>query len=173
MFAPVTESAFSLALAGMEIIEDEFNENVYVVPKEFIYLSEGSRAVQLAAGLGRDDKSSPWEAGASVSYAADDFLQMDTLDLKSAAGVYTITGLDIGRTDDYLRGRPYENGFKMLSDSEFSDVCETLSGDELKIRLSGSAGSITLDVTTKKRQALYASCTVFAGVKQGFPITTK
>jgi len=53
MFAPVTESAFGVALAGMEIIEDEFNENVYVVPNEFIYLSEGSRSVQLAAGTTR------------------------------------------------------------------------------------------------------------------------
>ena len=98
---------------------------------------------------------------------------MDTLDLKSAAGVYTITGLDIGRTDDYLLDRPYENGFKILTDSEFSDLCNILSDDELKIRLSGLGGSITLDVTTKKHQALYASCTVFAGVKQGFPISTK
>lgn len=178
LFEEVSQNEFDNALSKLEVEKDEFNGNLLITQKDLEKSRVKSNKNYLILVLGLSKKeNADWFIGQYTYFQGPDWMFHYEMDLKTSNGTYTTTGLDDLREDQVRpSGSVLEIGKRELTQEELASFCKVVSGEDAKIRFSGSGGSVrkvTAGISEKKLVYLNSICIVYAGISQGFQVTAK
>jgi hypothetical protein len=176
LFPNVSKATFVSALKRETVSVDEFRGSVEIAPhdsKDF-GIRSNHHTMALIIDITRLKNDKPFVVKIFTGFEGPEHISHNSLDIKSSSGVFSLDGLSQGRRDSYSGGDfVTEQGAANLSKSQFSQFCKVLKGDSVIARLSGDSGSpssLTLKVTPRVQTMLQNSCTIFAGLSQGYVI---
>ena len=176
LFPNVSKATFVSALKRETVSVDEFRGNLEIAPhdsKDF-GIRSNHHTMALIVDITRLKNDKPFVVKIFTGFEGPEHISHNSLDVKSSSGVFSLDGLSQGRRDSYSGGDfVTEQGTSNLSKSQFSQFCKVVKGDSIVGRLSGNSGSpssLTLKVTPRVQAMLRNSCTIFAGLSQGYVI---
>ena len=171
-FQEITESDFRTSLSSLKVTVDEFKGNYEIFPEgRSESLSKKDKMVfGLSSNVTRYDNESGWEFTLTSTYAGQDWMFHDEVDVKSDSKVISFPEVELVYDKVLDNGVVTEFGAYTMTTKEAVKFCEIINGKNIKFRLSGTRGDIleiSGQMSTASQDNFKASCKVFAGILQG------